>query len=212
MILPPDCAASRPDASRWPTCAGLVACLLALTTQPPTAKGGDAPAPPTGSLVIAGGGSIPDDVRQRFLDLAGGKKARLVVIPTASELAHTSGVFKAFDYWKPQPAASVRLLHTVDRAKADSADFIKPLTEATGVWLGGGDQSRLIAAYRGTAVERELRHLLDRGGVVGGTSAGAAAMSALMILSGNPEAKVGDGLGLVEDLVIDQHFQNRNRL
>jgi cyanophycinase len=165
-----------------------------------------------GSLVIAGGGSLPDSIRLRFLDLAGGKKARLVVIPTASELAHKTGRFWSFEYWKAQPAETVTLLHTLDPEKANDPTFVKPLTEATGVWLSGGDQARLTAAYRGTAVMRELRKLLDRGGVVGGTSAGAAAMSSLMILSGNPGAKVGVGLDLLDDVVIDQHFHNRNRL
>jgi cyanophycinase len=168
---------------------------------------------PTGSLVIVGGGLVPDSVRLRFLDLAGGKKARLVVIPTASEWGHKTGVFKGYELWKGQPAESVTLLHTLDRKKANDLAFVKPLTEATGVWISGGDQARLMAVYSGTAVEQELRKLLTRGGVIGGTSAGAAAMSSLMIVSGNPDAKVGTGLGLLDDVVvIDQHFGNRNRL
>src|SRR5262249_25462749 len=107
---------------------------------------------------------------------------------------------------------SVVLLHTMDRDKANDPAFVKPLTEATGVWLSGGDQSRLIDAYHGTAVEKELRKVMQRGGVIGGTAAGARALSAVMIVSGNPDAKVGPGLGLLSDVVIDQHFQNRNRL
>jgi cyanophycinase len=110
-----------------------------------------------GSLVIVGGGFIPDPIRLRFLDLAGGKKARLVVIPTASELGHRTGTFRSFAYWKAQPAASVTLLHTLDREKANDPTFVKPLTEATGVWLSGGDQARLTAAYRGTAAPRRGR-------------------------------------------------------
>ena len=90
-----------------------------------------------GSLVIVGGGFIPDSIRLRFLELAGGKNARLVVIPTASELGQKTGAFRSFEYWKAQPAASVTMLHTLDRQKASDPAFIKPLTEATGVWLGG---------------------------------------------------------------------------
>jgi cyanophycinase len=167
-----------------------------------------------GALVLQGGGATPDAVRDRFLELAGGQQARLVVIPTASEDAHRTGQSSYFEFWKKTPAASVVLLHTLDREQANDAAFVKPLTEATGVWLGGGDQARLIAAYHGTAVERELHKLLARGGVIGGTSAGASAMSALMIVGGNPEAEVGPGFGfaLVEDVVIDQHFTSRNRL
>src|SRR5262249_44630750 len=156
--------------------------------------------------------ATPDSVRNRFLELAGGKKARLVVIPTASEKAHRTGKSSSYEFWKAQPVASVSLLHTLNRGKANHAAFVKPLPEAPGVWLAGGDQSRLISAYRGTAVEKELRKVVSRGGVVGGTSAGASAMSSLMIVSGSPDARVGDGFGLLEGVVIDQHFANRNRL
>jgi cyanophycinase len=202
--------------------AGVISVLGALALVPTAVHVGDknkaepaeAQSGRDGSLVILGGGALPDVVRDRFLELAGGKEARLVVIPTASEEADKPGVSSCYDFWKAQAAASVVLLHTLDQEKANDGAFVEPLTEATGVWLGGGDQSRLIAAYRGTAVERELHHLLARGGVIGGTSAGASAMSALMIVSGNPEAEVGPGFGFgpVEGVVIDQHFQNRNRL
>jgi cyanophycinase len=165
-----------------------------------------------GSLVIVGGGLIPDVIRDRFLELAGGKQARIVVIPTASELGAKNGVFASFEYWKNQSSALVVQLHTLNRTEANDSSFIKALSEATGVWLSGGDQARLTEVYHGTAVEEELRKLIARGGVVGGTSAGAAVMSHLMILSGNPVAKVGEGFGLLDDVVIDQHFQNRDRL
>jgi cyanophycinase len=75
----------------------------------------------------------------------------------------------------------------------------------------GGDQTRLAEAYLGTAVEAELRKLLARGGVIGGTSAGAAIMSRLMIAGGNPKPKLGQGLGLIPNVIIDQHFTERKR-
>jgi len=180
----------------------------------PAAAGKEAKAGPSvaGSLVIVGGGTMPKSVRDRYLELAGGKKARIVVIPTASERGHKTGQFSSYDYWKTQGAESVVLMHTLDRKKADEATFVKPLTDATAVWLGGGDQSRLTTTYHGTAVEKELHKVLARGGVIGGTSAGASAMSVLMIASGNPVAQTGEGFGLLENVVIDQHFQNRNRL
>ena len=165
----------------------------------------------TGSLVIVGGGLLPDTIRERFLELAGGKKGRLVVIPTASKWVDQTRISRSFNYWKAQGLASVALLHTLDRKEADDPSFVKPLTEATAAWLGGGDQSRLARAYHGTAVEKELQRLLARGGVIGGTSAGASVMSAIMIAGGNPQARVGQGLGLLPNVVIDQHFQNRKR-
>lgn len=211
-------ATSRPVR---PLLAGLLALAFAAPAagDPPsatkTARQPQRPLPRpsvSGPFVLVGGGTIPDSVRLRFLELAGGKDARLVVIPTASELGHRKGSFASFDYWKVQPAASVVLMHTMDRARANEAAFVKPLSEATGVWLSGGDQSRLVEAYQGTAVEKALHGVHARGGVIGGTSAGASAMSSLMIVSGNPEAKVGGGFGLLDRLVIDQHFHNRNRL
>jgi len=165
-----------------------------------------------GSLVIVGGGGMPDAVRERFLELGGGPQAHLVVIPTASDKADHPELLKNWPFWKSQKVASVELLHTRDRKQADDPAFIKPLTEATAVWLSGGDQARLIAAYRGTAVQREMQRVLARGGVIGGTSAGAAVMSSLMITGGYPTAEIDTGFGFLPGVVIDQHFHNRNRL
>ena len=163
-----------------------------------------------GSLVIVGGGPMPDCVRENFLRLAGGSQARLVIIPTASATADKESE-TSLDGWKKHPTASLTLLHTRSREKANDPEFIKPLAEATGVWFGGGVQSRITEAYLGTAVEKELRKLLERGGVIGGTSAGAAIMSEVMITGGNPDATTGRGFGFLPDIVIDQHFLKRNR-
>jgi cyanophycinase len=163
-------------------------------------------------LVIVGGGLLPDGVRSRFLELAGGKDARLVIIPTASSKADRLESLASYTFWNSQKVASVTFLHTRKADEANDPKFVKPLTEATGVWFSGGDQSKLVAPYHGSLVERELHRLLERGGVIGGTSAGASAMSQLMIVGGNPLAQVGDGFGLLPDVVIDQHFENRHRL
>jgi cyanophycinase len=177
---------------------------------------GFAAAPPvarTGALVIVGGGPLPVAVERRFIDLAGGKKARLIVIPTASITADAADAQTRFlERWRKHGLASVTLVHTRRRAEADTDAFVRPLREATGIWLSGGDQSRLTAAYRGTAVERELKRLVSRGGVVGGTSAGAAVLSTVMIARGRREAELSTGLGLLTDLVVDQHFLRRDRV
>lgn len=165
----------------------------------------------SGALVIVGGGGFPDDIRDRFLQLAGGKKGRLVVIPTASERQDRLHIFPSCKYWQEQGLASVSLLHTLDQKQANDPSFVKPLTEATAAWLDGGDQERLSRAYHNTAVEKELRRLLARGGVIGGTSAGASIMSDVMITGDNPQANVGSGFGLLPNVVIDQHFRNRKR-
>jgi cyanophycinase len=166
----------------------------------------------SGALVIVGGGTLPNNARDRFLQLAGGKDARLVVVPTASARADRPDTSSSYLYWSSQKVASVEFLHTRNRQQADDPAFAKPLTEATGVWLGGGDQSRLTAVYQNTNFLRELHKVLDRGGVIGGTSAGASVMSAMMITGGTKTATLDTGFGLVPGMVIDQHFTNRNRM
>jgi cyanophycinase len=165
-----------------------------------------------GALVLVGGGGLPKAIRDYFLELAGGKRARLVVIPTASSKADTPDQLKGFGYWKAQDVASVTLLHTRRREQANDPSFARPLHDATGVWLSGGDQSKLVAAYRGTTVEKELHDLLLRGGVIGGTSAGAAVMSSIMIIGGNPAVQMDAGFGLLPGVVVDQHLMRRNRV
>jgi len=166
-----------------------------------------------GSLVIVGGGKIPDSLRDRFMTLAGGKSARLVIIPTASQSADRKEEERGhLEPWLKYSPARLTLLHTRLRDKANDAEFVRPITEATAVWLGGGDQGDLGAADHGTAVEREFKALLKRGGVIGGTSAGAAVMSDVMIEGGNPKADVGRGFGFITNAVIDQHFLRRSRV
>ncbi len=186
-----------------------LAALALLTAPMSTAKRSPASAPagPAGALFLVGGGHLPEPVRQRFVELAGGRRARLVIIPSASALPDAPA--DALAYWRTAGAASVRVLHAPSRVQADDPRFYGLLREATGVWISGGDQSRLLALYGGTAVERELRELVRRGGVLGGTSAGASAVSAVMI-AGPGQAE--RGFGLVPGAIVDQHFSNRGRL
>ena len=170
------------------------------------------PAAGSGALVICGGGEIPNAIYDRFVELAGGPRARIVVIPTAHGFADGPTVKSALDVWKAKKVASVQLFHTRSRDAANDAEFVRPLTEATGVWLGGGRQLALTDAYLGTEVERQLQALLDRGGVIGGSSAGAAVMTRVMIAGGRTTADVSEGFDFLPGAVIDQHFLKRNRL
>jgi len=169
-----------------------------------------------GALVIVGGGEIPDSVRTRFVELAGGKSAKIVVIPTASEtaeatLADAEKKEQLLAAWKTGGAADVQELHTRLHDEANKDEFVAPLKAATGVWFGGGDQTEIAEAYLGTAVEREILAVLVRGGVVGGTSAGAAIQSKVMIAGGQTEPRIGTGLDLLPGAIIDQHFLARKR-
>ncbi|MCZ6853103.1 MAG: Type 1 glutamine amidotransferase-like domain-containing protein, partial [Gammaproteobacteria bacterium] len=129
--------------------------------------------PDKGTLVIVGGGAGPEILKQ-FVELAGGPEAPLVVIPTAEGA-------RAYDRFhrvavllrEAAGATDVVVIHTDDRAEADSETFVQPIRKARGVWFSGGRQWRLADAYLGTRTHRELDALLKRGGVIGGSSAGA---------------------------------------
>jgi len=166
-----------------------------------------------GSLVIGGGGRLPEEVLDRFAELAGGPRAQIVVIPTAHPEAYALDPGRFLKPWRDRGVASARVLHAEDRPMADDPAFARQLAGSTGVWFSGGLQSRLAATYAGTRVERELRALLARGGVVGGTSAGAAALTRVAILGGRAGGVFeGHGLDLLPGAVVDQHFLRRNRL
>ena len=164
-----------------------------------------------GTLVIAGGGRLPPEIRQRFLALAGGpQRARIVIIPAFE--ADSTQIVSMCETWQTLGATSVRVLQAASREEANLAAFGSSLDEATGVWLSGGQQALLSERYAGTLVEEKLRAVLDRGGVVGGSSAGAAAMTKVMIEQGSDEAIESRGFDLFRDAIIDQHFLRRNRL
>jgi cyanophycinase len=163
-----------------------------------------------GTLVIAGGGNLPPEIQNRFREFAGGDKARLVVVPSYD--ATPSEVIKLNKEWKQLKTKSLDILHARSREDGESEALVSKVRNATGVWFTGGEQTVPAAYYPGTAFESELWNLLDRGGVIGGTSAGAAIMSRIMISEGKYEAKTSQGLDLLRGAVIDQHFMQRNRL
>jgi cyanophycinase len=172
--------------------------------------------PARGSLVIVGGGLKSESILKRFLDLASGPEAGLVVIPTAGEsddLADYAGDLRGLT---DAGARHVKVIHTRDRRVADSDAFVAPLREARGVWFPGGRHWRLADAYLGTRTHAALRDVLARGGVIGGTSAGATILGSFMVrgdTKGNT-IMVGDhveGLGFLKNVTIDQHLLRRNR-
>jgi cyanophycinase len=138
--------------------------------------------PEHGALVIAGGGTLGPAIITRFIELAGGPAAPVVVI-----------------------------------AEADRERFVEPLRRARGVWFDGGRQWRLVDSYLGTRTERELFALLGRGGVIGGTSAGATIQGSYLVRG----ARAGNtlmmapgyekGMGFLKVAAIDQHLLTRKR-
>src|SRR5579871_3530891 len=116
-----------------------------------------------GTLVIAGGGPLPPEIRRRFLDFAGGpEQARLMVIPAFDMNPDQSE--KLIQTWRDMDVKSVQVLHATSREMADRNAFVQPIDEATGVWLSGGTQDWLSRHYAGTLVEQRLQALIERGG------------------------------------------------
>jgi cyanophycinase len=168
--------------------------------------------PTAGALVIVGGGGSTPAIWDRFMELAGGDSAVIVYFPTASAGDIDTTNNSSLRVWRERRPKSAVIMHTRSRDTANTDAFVAPLKRATGVWFGGGVQSRITDAYLGTKTEEALRDVLRRGGVIGGTSAGAAIMSEVMITGGgNLEATLGTGFGFLPAAVADQHFTQRNR-
>jgi cyanophycinase len=172
--------------------------------------------PKTGSLVIVGGAMQDSTIVKRFIELAGGPDAPIVLVPTAGEADDYDQYWSGGRQFRENGARNLTVLHTRDRKTADSDEFVKPITEARGVFFGGGRQWRLADAYLDTRTQRELQKVLDRGGVIGGTSAGATILGSFLVrgdTKGN-ELMIGDhvaGFGFLKNSAIDQHLLRRNR-
>ena len=173
--------------------------------------------PAKGSLIIVGGGTLDDVIVERFIDLAGGPDAPIVIIPTAGEADEVYGEFcPCLRRWKEKGATRLTVLHTRDKKVADSDAFVKPIRQARGVFFGGGRQWRLADAYLDTQTHKEVAAVLARGGVVGGSSAGASILASFMVRGDTKsnEKMIGDhtvGMGLLKNSAIDQHLLRRNR-
>jgi cyanophycinase len=166
-----------------------------------------------GNLMILGGGKVAPEARDRFFQLAGGKAARIVLIPTGSEEVHRPEFMERFlAPWKQYAPESLVILHAEDRRTADNLDFVRPLQQATGVWIGGGIQTRLTGRYLHTRVEDELRGVRSRGGILAGTSAGAAIMTRAMIADGMKRPVMAEGFDFFRGAIVDQHFSQRFRM
>lgn len=170
--------------------------------------------PKKGKLYIVGGWIKTAAVYERFIELAGGKDAPIVVIPTAGgRLKYDDSVG---DTLRSLGATNVSVLHTMDPKVADTEAFCKPLESAKAIWFKGGRQWRLVDAYKGTLAEKRFREVLDRDGVIGGSSAGATIMGSYLArgdTKGN-QKMMGDheeGFAYLKNTAIDQHVLARNR-
>jgi cyanophycinase len=187
----------------------IAAALLGL----PASASATSLAAPRGHLLIVGGNGTTDDIVKRAVDTAGGTKARLVIFPQASEVAETGA-----ESVKTWTAAGIGQAIVGDPARP--AEAIAAIKDATFIWFPGGDQTKLMKAFEGTGIPEAIRASYEAGALVGGTSAGAAVMSAVMITgdgfdlqaitAGKTDTK--PGLGLFPEAIVDQHFLKRQRV
>ena len=182
--------------------------------------------PPKGTLVIQGGGSdAGTGIWETFVNRAGGLGAKIVVVPTAGGNRDRDG--KVIEYkedtvlasWKKRGATNVYMLHTHDPKVADTEEFAKVLRDAAGVWFVGGRQWNIVDSYANTLTLKEFRNVLERGGVIGGSSAGATIQGDYLVrgaIAGSdimmtPEPEHEHGFAFLRRSAIDQHINTRNR-
>lgn len=172
--------------------------------------------PEKGSLVVVGGALKSDAIINRFIELAGGLDAAFVVIPTASGEKSYKKDSGFAGVLIDHGATNVIVLHTKDKKVANSDAFVKPLRKANAVWFGGGRQWRLVDSYKNTLTEELIVEVLNRGGVGGGSSAGATIQGSYLARGDtkNNQIMMGDhdeGFNLIKNIAIDQHALARNR-
>ena len=167
-------------------------------------------------------GGAEDKVRDRvilgrFCELAGGSDGIVAVISTASSMGYEAGE-RYRQIFTGLGIATVRPLHAMTRSQANDEGYVRQVRDATGIFLTGGNQLRLSSTIGGTLLADAVLERFRAGAVVAGTSAGASAMSSHMIAfgasGGTPKhrmAALAAGLGVLPSVIIDQHFQQRNR-
>lgn len=169
-----------------------------------------------GSLIVIGGGNVTDDIMKEFKHLAGGESAKIIVIPTANVLDNKIDTLSLKSYFEKYGFTNITILHTSNPSEANKNAFIQPIKEATGIFFMGGRQWRIADGFLNTKAHDEMFKLLDRGGVIAGSSAGATIQGSYLARgdSKNNQIMMGDheqGLGFISNIAIDQHVIARNR-
>jgi len=175
--------------------------------------------PPRGTVIVVGGGSMGPELYQRFIDAAGGPNALIVDVPTAGGDSVYKQDAPGTRGWRQAGAKNIYVLHTTDRKLADSDSFAAILRKAGGVWFEGGRQFHLVDSYAGTKTEQGFHDVLARGGVVGGSSAGAAILGSFLVRGAPSNNNLimdwpgyEKGFGFLRGVGIDQHVVARERL
>ncbi|MFT5411599.1 MAG: cyanophycinase [Verrucomicrobiales bacterium] len=192
--------------------------LAAIARQAEPIPAAQPPSPDVvkGTLIIIGGGGMPKGIISKFVELAGGDEASIVVLPTANPdpISEREGIEGAF---RKAGAKTVTVLRGRTLDKVDSEEYLEVLRNATGLWFGGGRQWRFADAYLDTRALAAMHAVLARGGVIMGSSAGAS-IQADYLARANPLGNLDimaegyeRGLGFIGGVAIDQHFAQRRR-
>ncbi len=172
--------------------------------------------PAKGTLIIMGGGNVRDPFLKSVTATFGTLDVPMVVIPTAEGQATYDENFTDFVQLKNRGVTNVQILHTTEPEVANTEAFTEPLRHAKVVWFSGGRQWRLVDAYKNTLTEKMLWDVLSRGGIIGGSSAGATIQGSYLVRGDtrNNQIMMGDhqqGFGFLKNVAIDQHVLARNR-
>jgi len=182
--------------------------------------------PAKGTLIIVGGGDLTGTgIMETFINRAGGAGAKIVVVPTAGGNKNAKGEWIVYSEeeivapWKKLGAENVHMLHTHDPKEADTEEFARVLRDANAVWFNGGRQWNCVDSYMNTLTYREFHKVLERGGVIGGSSAGATIQGDYLVRGAvagpdimmTPEPEHEHGFKFLRNSAIDQHINTRNR-
>jgi cyanophycinase len=199
-------------------------CALTAGAQQPSAPAAYGPA--TGALVIVGGGNLEGTgILEKFIELAGGPDKKFIIVPTAGGNRNREGDVTPYveesivQSWLRRGVTNVKMLHTHDPKVADTEAFVKDLRDADAVWFNGGRQWNIVDSYANTRTYEEFHKVLERGGVIGGSSAGATIQGHYLVrgdTSGpnvvmTAEPNHQEGFKFLRGTAIDQHINARNR-
>ncbi len=171
--------------------------------------------------------AVPDGtgIVEKFIQIAGGPDKKFVIVPTAGGNKNDDGSVRSYDEaqivgsWLKRGLKNVKMLHTPDSKVADTEAFVKELKEADAVWFNGGRQWNIVDSYAGTRTLAEFQKVLERGGVIAGSSAGATIQGQYLVrgdTSGpnvmmTQEPNHQEGFKFLRRSAIDQHINTRNR-
>jgi cyanophycinase len=182
--------------------------------------------PAKGTLLIIGGGNLNGSgIYEQFIELVGGKDKKFVIVPTAGGNKNADGslhIYKEDEVLKPFRELGLTnavMLHTHDPKVANTEEFAKTLRDANAVWFIGGRQWNIWDSYGDTLTQREFEKVLERGGVIAGTSAGATIQGQFLVRGAiksadimiAPEPEHHSGFAFLKRSAIDQHINTRNR-